>query len=185
MAIWFFVWLQDFTSLSEWSSPWIALILRVIICSIYGFIEKLVLSSIFSFAESLKRQEIKLLSTKANISLLFIKVYHHRSLTTATAVYNADCMSNNMLCLYFKMTVWCRSLLGRLFKIQTSKILNNLTVVHCKMYWQFFILNLEAEAIYLFGPFLKHAFYVQCVLFGTTYHISLFQQSLPTKCVGM
>uniref|UniRef100_A0A0E9WBM9 Uncharacterized protein n=1 Tax=Anguilla anguilla TaxID=7936 RepID=A0A0E9WBM9_ANGAN len=41
----------------------------------------------FAFAESLKRQEIKLIGHNANISLLSIKVYQHRFLTTSTALY--------------------------------------------------------------------------------------------------
>uniref|UniRef100_A0A0E9PKA8 Uncharacterized protein n=1 Tax=Anguilla anguilla TaxID=7936 RepID=A0A0E9PKA8_ANGAN len=41
----------------------------------------------FAFAKSLKRQEMKLMSPKANLSQVSFHVYKHRSLTTALYMY--------------------------------------------------------------------------------------------------
>ena len=54
---------------------------------------KKVLNEMFAFPESLKRQEIKLLSPNANISLLSISTDLKQH---ATAMYNAYFTSNNM-----------------------------------------------------------------------------------------
>ena len=115
----------------------------------------------FAFAESHMRQEIKLIGPNTNISLFSIKV--------------DLCTKLLQPCI---MPTVCETTCAQ-------HCAHNLRGVHCKVYWQFCTLHLEA--IYLFCTFVKHALFptCPCVLFGTTYLISLFQHSLPTNCVVM
>ena len=76
----------------------------------------------FAFTESLKRQEIKLISPNANISLLSIK-----DLTSDTAIKMYT----------VRLTTWADCL-----RFKPVKLI--LSAVHCKLYCTFCILKFEA-----------------------------------------
>ena len=91
--------------------------------------KKNVLSEMFAFAVSLKRQIMKLISPTTSISLLFIKATAPIS-DNMLHLYTINvCSTSNNI--YHHWVDWWR------LKIQTSQIINNLTVVYCRVYWQY------------------------------------------------